>query len=61
MKSHPEFKWTFSPSFRAAPRAYGSSRARGQMGSVAAGLRHGHSHIRPEPHLQPTPQLMADP
>ena len=45
--------------FRAAPGAYGSSQVRGQLGAVAAGLHHSHSHTRSEPHLQPTPQLMA--
>ena len=44
--------------FRAAPVAYGSSRARGQMRAVAASLYNSHSHV---PHLQPTPQLMETP
>ena len=30
--------------FRAAPTAYGGSQARGPMGTIAAGLRHSHSH-----------------
>ena len=47
--------------FRAAPKAYGGSQARGQIGATASGLRHSHSNIRPEPHLQPTSQLMATP
>ena len=47
---------------RAAPMAYGGSQARGPIRAVAAaGLHHSHSHIRPEPHLQATPQLMATP
>ena len=45
--------------FRAAPLAYGSSQARGHIGAVATGLHHSHSDTRSEPHLQPTPQLMA--
>ena len=45
--------------FRAAFVAYGGSQARGQMGTVAAGLCQGHSNVGSEPHLQPTPQLMA--
>ena len=47
--------------FRATPEAYGSSQATGQIGAVAAGLRHSHSNARSEPHLWPTPQLMAMP
>ena len=30
--------------FKAAPAAHGSSRPRGQIGAVAAGLRHRHSN-----------------
>ena len=41
--------------------AYGGSRARSQIGAVAAGLHHSHSHVESEPCLQPTPQLMAMP
>ena len=44
---------------RAAPAAYGGSQARGLIRAVAASLRHSHSNARSEPHLQPTPQLMA--
>ena len=40
--------------FRAAPKAHGSSQARGQSGNVAAGLNHNHSNVGSEPHLQPT-------
>ena len=47
--------------FAAAPAAYGSSQARGQIGAVDASLYHSHSNIRSEPHQQPTPQLMATP
>ena len=39
--------------------AYGSSQARGQIGDTAAAL--GHSIIRSEPHLPPTPELTAMP
>ena len=41
--------------------AYGSAQARGQIGAVAVGLHHSHSNSGSEPHLQPTPQLMATP
>ena len=47
--------------FRAAPSAYGGSQARGWIGDVAAGLRHGYSNARSELHLCPTPQLTAMP
>ena len=47
--------------FRAAPVAYGGSQARGPIGAIAAGLHHSHSNSRSEPHLRPTPQLMAMP
>ena len=49
----------FFCSFRATPTSYGGYQAKGQMGAVAAGLYHCHSNARSEPHLQPTPQLMA--
>ena len=45
----------------AAPTAYGSSQAGGQIGAAAAGSCHSHSNVGPEPHLQPTPQLTAVP
>ena len=41
--------------FRAAPVAYGGSQAR----AVAASLCQSHSNMESEPHLRPTPQLMA--
>ena len=44
---------------RAAPVAYGGSQARGLIRAIAARLCHSHSNNRSEPHLQPTPQLMA--
>ena len=47
--------------FRAEPVAYGGSQARGGIGFVASCLRHSHSNAGSEPHLQPTPQLMAMP
>ena len=47
--------------FRATPVAYGSSHARGRMGATAAGLHHSHSNAGSEPHLRPTPELMATP
>ena len=37
--------------FRAVPKAYGNSQARGQMGATAAILRHSHSNGASEPHL----------
>ena len=37
--------------------AHGGSQARGLVGAVAAGLRHGHSDAGSELGLQPTPQL----
>ena len=45
------------------PQAHISSQSRGQIGAVAAGLRHSHSNLGSKPCLQPTPQLtaMADP
>ena len=46
---------------RATPAAYGDSQARGLIGAVGTGLRQSHSKEGSEPHLQPTPQLMASP
>ena len=45
--------------FGASPVAYGDSQARGLSGATAAGLHHSHSNTGSEPHLWPTPQLMA--
>ena len=45
--------------FMAAPAAYGSSQARGQIGAAAASLHHSHSNARTQPCLRPIPQLMA--
>ena len=46
--------------FRAACMAYGGSQARGQIRAIAAGLRHSHSNMGPQLHLQPTPQLTGN-
>ena len=45
--------------YRAAPVAYGGSQARGQIGAVAASLRHNHSNTGSKLCLRPTPQLMT--
>ena len=49
--------------FMAAPAAYGSSWARGQIRAVAAGLCHSHSYsnVGSELRLLPMPQLVAMP
>ena len=47
--------------FRAASTTYGGSQARGPIGATAAHLCHSHSTAGSEPHLHPTPQLMAMP
>ena len=52
------FFWSF---FRAAPKAYGGSQARGLIRATVAGLHHSYSHARSEPHLRPTPPIMATP
>ena len=41
--------------------AYGGSQARGLIGAVATGLRHGHSNARAKPRLRLIPQLRAMP
>ena len=53
------FFFFFSCLLRAAPIAYGSSQARGQIGATAAGPHHSHSNTGFEPHLQRTSQLSA--
>ena len=45
--------------FRAAPKARGSSQARGQIGAIAAGPHRSHSNTLSELRLRPTPQLTA--
>ena len=47
--------------FRAAAAAHGSSQANGEAGAAAAHLHPSHSNVGSEPHLRPTPQLMAMP
>ena len=47
--------------FRAAPLAYGSSQARGQIGATISSLHHSHSNTGSKPRLQATPQLTAKP
>ena len=44
---------------RTAPAAYKGSKARSQIGAVAAGLYHSHSNARSKPCQWPTPQLSA--
>ena len=43
----------------ASAAAYGDSQARGLIEAVAASLRQSHSNAGSEPHLWPTPQLIA--
>ena len=45
--------------FRAVPEAYGSSKARGQIGAAAPALHHSHRNTGSELRLQPIPQLTA--
>ena len=47
--------------FRAAPKAYENSQARGPIGTAAASLCHSHSYTGSELHVQPTLWLMAMP
>ena len=56
---HNNLFWFLVFVLRAAPAAYGSSQARGQIGARADG--HSHSNARSEPHLQPTLQLVSTP
>ena len=59
---NPSLRIFFLCLFRAAPVAYGSSKARGsRIVATAASPRHSHSNAGSEPHLQPTPQLTATP
>ena len=47
--------------FRAAPAAYGSNQARGQIKATAASLYHSHSNAGSKLRLRPTLQLTATP
>ena len=47
--------------FRATPKTYGSSQARGRIGARATSQHHSHSNMGSKLHLRPTPQLMATP
>ena len=60
-KAHNNHYFLFFFFFRAASVVYGSSQARGQIGTAAASLHHSHSNRGSELHLQPTSQLMAMP
>ena len=51
--------YTHTHIFRTTPMAYESTQARGQIGATAASLHHSYSNLGSEPHLWPTPQLMA--
>ena len=53
------FPFFFFLVFRALPKAYGSSQARGRIGAVPASLHHSLSNARSKPCLWPTPQLTA--
>ena len=55
------FLFSFFGLFRVSPEANGSSQARGQIRTVAAGLHHSHSNVGSKLHLQPTPQIRATP
>ena len=58
------FLWAYICVFafsKATPAMYGDSQARGLIWAVADGLCQSHSNVRSEPHLWPTPQLMAIP
>ena len=55
------YNFLFVCFFRATPKAYGSSQARGRTGAGAAGLHHNDSNVRSKPSLWPTPQLTATP
>ena len=55
------FFFFFFGFFRAALVVYGRSQAKERIGAAAANLRHSHSNAGSQPHLRPTPQLMAMP
>ena len=54
-------QWSILFYFRTMPEAYEGSQARGWIVVAAAGLYHSHSNRGSQPHLHPTPQLMATP
>ena len=47
--------------FRAAPEAYGSFQARGQIGAAASSLHQSHNNLGSKPQLWSTPQVTARP
>ena len=53
------FSFVFLPFSRTASMAHRGSQVRGLISAVATGLHHSHSNRGSEPHLWPTPQLMA--
>ena len=53
------FYFYFFVFYRATPRHNRDSQARNLIGAVAAILGQSHSNVRSEPHLRPTPQLLA--
>ena len=53
------FVFGFVCFFQAVPVAYGSSQARGHIGTAAAGLHHSRSNIGSKLHLHPMPWLAA--
>ena len=55
------FYFMFFCLFRASPKAFGGSQARGRIRAVAAGLCHSYSQAGSKPRLQPTPQLTVTP
>ena len=65
--SLPKLKWSWPITlmymlfffFKATPAAYGSSRARSQIGAAAASVHHSHGNTGSERHLWTTPQLAA--
>ena len=57
----PDFFFFFFGHFRAAPLAYGSSQAGGQIGAAAVGLCHSYGNLGSKPPVQLTPQSMATP
>ena len=60
LSSHFSFFFSFFV-FLPFLTAYGVSQARGLISAIATSLCQSHSKVGSEPHLQPTPQLMATP